>query len=508
MDPFIRCLMEADNDQAMAQCAADAAATRLTADFADVILPDMNDVLTVAAVHGWPEGCAEALLASRQRIGEGQYCDLDRQNCLAYDGRDNPAPWPIVPPPFAEQTDWRSWPALFTPVCWPYGACGFITVQRRDRPFTEADKQNLILVAQQLSLAFAKLRDLNHARQDIAETNLMYRLSALAAQRLSGPEMLQNIARILVEFFRLRHAALALLDADGTSTTVVSNYSSVNDGYDPTGYKIPRDPGSLSDIVLKTGRPLHITDIPNNPLLESVRELMEKRGTQTMLVFPLMMWGEAIGTFGLDIGEKGRVFSKVEQHLLQSVMGQISSLVENVRLQESLEQRAQEAEKLATRDSLTGLYNRRYFFDVAEREFAHARRYGRHLSLIVMDIDDFKQINDQYGHLIGDQLLREAAARMTAVIRAADLLARYGGDEFVLLLPETGRDGALVAAHRLGDVISQPIQIEQGDISVTVSLGVACLSDDHANLPHLLDEADKAMYRHKTANDHRPPTTD
>ena len=360
--------MEANDDQSMAQCAADAAVERLTADFADVILPNMDDVPAVAAVRGWPDGCAEALLASRQAVTEGPICERDCRVCLAYDGRDHPIPWPIAPPPLAAQTDWSCWPALLAPICSPDGECGMITVQRRDRSFTEEDRQNLIIIAQQLSLAFAKLRDLNYARQHIAETNLMYQLSALAAQQLRGPEMLQHIARILVEFFRLRHAGLALLDADGRSATVVSNYSSVNDGYDPTGYKIPRDPGSLSDIVLTTRQPLHITDVPTNPLLDPLRELMVKRGTQTMLVFPLMMWGEAIGTFGLDIGEEGRVFSKAEQQLLQSVMGQISSLVENVRLQESLEQRAQEAETLATRDSLTGLYNRRHFFDAAEKE--------------------------------------------------------------------------------------------------------------------------------------------
>jgi diguanylate cyclase (GGDEF)-like protein len=504
MDSYIRCLIEADNDQTMAQCAADAAVAQLTADCVDVILPNSDNALFIAAISGWPAGCAEALLASRKAMTAGQSRELD---CQAYDGCETSVPWPIVPPAPVER-ERRNWPALLAPVCWPRSPYGSLTAQRRETPFTPDEKLKLVQIGQQLTLALSKMRDLNLARQHVAETNLMYRLSALAAQQLSGPELLAEISRILVEFFRLRHAALALLDADGQTATVVSNYSSVRDGFDPIGYKIPLTPGSPTAIVLETRRPLQITDVPNSPLLEPIRDLVEQRGTQTILVFPLLMWGEAIGTFGLDIGEKGRVFSPDELHLLQAVMGQISSLVENVRLLENLEQRAREAEQLATHDSLTGLYNRRFFFEKAKEEFARAKRHGRDLALIMMDVDDFKQVNDRYGHLIGDCVLQEAAARMSVITRETDLLARYGGDEFILLLPETDYAGALVAAERLRRTISaQPAATERGPIAMRLSLGVAFLAD-HPDLSHLLDQADRNMYQEKLANEERLTTND
>jgi diguanylate cyclase (GGDEF)-like protein len=162
----------------------------------------------------------------------------------------------------------------------------------------------------------------------------------------------------------------------------------------------------------------------------------------------------------------------------------------------------QKVQDLAIRDPLTDCYNRRHFFSLAEKEVQRAIRYGRPLSLILMDIDHFKVINDQNGHQVGDHVLRQVVEQCQLSIRGIDILGRYGGEEFILLLPETNRENALLIAERLRHTIeSMEIQAKPHEmISVTISIGVACLQameKNHISLESFIEEADKALYKAK-----------
>ncbi|MFI5958437.1 GGDEF domain-containing protein [Cryptosporangium sp. NPDC051539] len=163
-----------------------------------------------------------------------------------------------------------------------------------------------------------------------------------------------------------------------------------------------------------------------------------------------------------------------------------------------------EQKRLAVTDALTGLFNRRYFDDMLRSEVARARRSGRPLSLVVLDLDHFKRINDDRGHHAGDAALVQAAARLKAVTRDADVVARFGGEEFVWLLPDTDEAGAAILAERLRSALAdRPVEIADGDpIPVTGSLGVACaigLVDDEI----LIRDADRAMYHAKATGRNR-----
>ena len=150
------------------------------------------------------------------------------------------------------------------------------------------------------------------------------------------------------------------------------------------------------------------------------------------------------------------------------------------------------------------LFRSRHFFDMAEREFERARRYRRPLSVLMFDIDRFKTVNDTYGHAVGDQALRIVANVCRDGLREIDLLGRYGGEEFVALLPENDRAGGYNAAERLrGRVAETSIHIESGALGVTISLGVATLADDVADLAALIALADGAMYGAKHAGRNR-----
>ncbi len=152
--------------------------------------------------------------------------------------------------------------------------------------------------------------------------------------------------------------------------------------------------------------------------------------------------------------------------------------------------------KLATTDPLTGLYNRRHYFDLAEQEVARSRRYGHPLACIMFDIDYFKRINDSYGHLFGDRVLKGMVWRCRENIRQVDIFARYGGDEFVILLPETGLQRSKQLTERLCHGFqNQPLKIDEREIPITLSMGVASMPGDHdLALDILLNRADEALY--------------
>ncbi len=156
-------------------------------------------------------------------------------------------------------------------------------------------------------------------------------------------------------------------------------------------------------------------------------------------------------------------------------------------------------ERLATVDPLTGLYNRRHFAELARKEIDLAVRYGRPVSFVLIDLDHFKDINDTYGHAIGDTVLKKFATQLDESLRKVDVAARYGGEEFVVLLPNITIDAAETTAERLRKIVeTTAIETEAGLMSITMSLGVTCHTGvDEQSLEILLDRADQALYESK-----------
>ncbi len=153
-------------------------------------------------------------------------------------------------------------------------------------------------------------------------------------------------------------------------------------------------------------------------------------------------------------------------------------------------------ERMATHDELTGLCNRRKLAEVMKREVERSRRYGTELSLLMLDLDHFKKVNDTYGHDFGDFVIKEFAARLLAGIRRSDFSFRFGGEEFIVLLPQTGISGALTAAEKIRALCSeQPFSGLQASISMTVSIGIASCQEHKPQQPDdLICCADRALY--------------
>lgn len=172
----------------------------------------------------------------------------------------------------------------------------------------------------------------------------------------------------------------------------------------------------------------------------------------------------------------------------------------NRELQAALEREQQSART----DELTGLHNRRHFFELAERECSVARRHGRPLSVVLIDIDHFKQINDTFGHQAGDEVLARLAGTVAAHRRSGDILARYGGEEFVLMLPETEAQSALRVAEQLrAAVAADGVDTPSGRANFTISAGVAQLGADAQTLEQLIRKADEALYAAKAQGRNR-----
>lgn len=215
------------------------------------------------------------------------------------------------------------------------------------------------------------------------------------------------------------------------------------------------------------------------------------------LALPLRLQERLMGALVVDARTSGRAFTEADLGPLGTLADTAAVAIINARL-------FAEVQLQSITDGLTGLFNRRHTFVLAEREFQRARRFGRSLSALMLDIDHFKLVNDIYGHAAGDQVIAEVANRLRASTRNIDIPGRYGGEEFVLLLPETELPGAVLLAERLRRRISgHPVSTVGGQLEVTVSVGVATSNAEVADVNALINQADAHLYTAKKAGRNR-----
>lgn len=216
------------------------------------------------------------------------------------------------------------------------------------------------------------------------------------------------------------------------------------------------------------------------------------------LAVPLADEGGRLGYLTVYTAEVAHRYADDDVRRLEDLAGRAAPAIENAR-------RFREARQLADLDALTGLHNRRYFHETLARECARAHRYSRQLSLIVFDLDDFKDVNDRIGHLAGDAVLAEAAERVREVVRSADIPCRVGGDEFAVILPESGRDQAEQLFQRIQSAVSNRAIGQAGRLKLSAGVAELGAEDDSISL---FERADDALYRAKEAGKGRAVTAD
>ena len=355
--------------------------------------------------------------------------------------------------------------------------------------FNEADEQLMMTFAGQLAVAIERVRLYQQAVQTAERRAVLYRAAQEISASLDENQVYRAIHTAVSQLMPCEDLLIALLDASRDeiqAVYMVENEQSLTPGRFPSWQ-------GLSGRAIATGKSLKIDDFTRDYTDVPVVIFGEDR-TRSALVVPLLVKGRAIGALSAQSCTIN-AYSIDDQEMLELLAAHAAIAIENARL-------FAEVQQLATHDSLTGVYNRHHFFLLSKSEVERARRYNIPLSLIILDIDNFKQVNDTFGHAMGDQVLQTVAQRCRSHLRDADLMGRYGGEEFVILLPLTDIDDSQGVAERLRQDI-ETANLETGRGTLTISLGVAVWDETCKNAEALLERADQALYMAKNAGKNR-----
>jgi two-component system cell cycle response regulator len=255
--------------------------------------------------------------------------------------------------------------------------------------------------------------------------------------------------------------------------------------------------------ALESGRPVLVEDLRTDPVYEEARREWVQEGvevvTRSAIAIPFSLRKQQRGVFFLRTTHDDQPLEEEDVAFAGTVIGAAVNAIDRAYDLESAISDRERFQELARTDALTGCYNRRALFERLEREVDRVKRYDQGLALLLVDLDNFKDVNDARGHLAGDSVLRQVGDLLRREARSVDVVARYGGDEFVVVLPETTQEGAVIFAERLRAKIGDYDFAETGaPLYVTVSVGVAAASVERPDTAEgLIARADAAMYEAK-----------
>ncbi len=317
---------------------------------------------------------------------------------------------------------------------------------------------------------------------------------------LSTEEIYHLLARRVARALSLTYCSVILArpgDRIGVVATAFENPGLRNRELDLDRYPEIR-------AALDRGQPVLIEDLAESPLYASVRDLWEREGTQiqvrSVIALPFVLDRLQAGVFFLRRTAGEPPLSTDDVEFADAVVKAAVASIQKAQLLETAKADNARLEALAHTDPLTQVLNRRAMTLRLTAELDRAKRYESVLSLLLIDLDHFKNVNDTHGHLVGDEVLRELSRLLAGAVRSVDLVARYGGEEFVVVLPETPMDGAMIFAERVREQVAEHRFVGSGgrELALTVSIGVAAFPGPEVNsVEELLACADEALYRAK-----------
>ncbi|MGB3480006.1 MAG: GAF domain-containing protein [bacterium] len=345
------------------------------------------------------------------------------------------------------------------------------------RDFSRNEIDYLVILCNQAAIALNNTELYKKLTREAQEMTLLYEVSQSFMSTLDFDKLLINILERLKNTFGYLNLAIMLVDEE-KHELYPRSYINYPDHIKKLRFKIGRD--GISGHVAETKKMYYCPDVSKDPYY-----IVGTDKAKSELCFPLMLGDRVIGTLDVESPEiKG--FTKDDMKLLSGLSAQIAVALYNSQLFE-------QTKALSLTDPLTSLPNRRSFDMFIEAEIRRAGRYHRSFSLLMIDFDNFKKYNDAFGHPAGDKILKKCCQLMKETIRDVDFLGRYGGDEFISVLPETDSTFALEVAERMRKTIAaQTIEPR-----ITLSIGIASFSQDANNKNTLIEIADDACYEAK-----------
>ncbi len=315
----------------------------------------------------------------------------------------------------------------------------------------------------------------------------------LLTRKIPLSVILQQIAERIEVLLPGRLCSILTLDPDGEHLRLAAA-PSLPDFFNRAadGLRIGPGVGSCGHAAY-TGEATIVENIATDPKWEAFQDLARRAGVAASWSYPIITSGkQVLGTFAIYARTPSTPDHNTVQ-LIETTSQLIALAIDSKRYEDRIQY-------LAHFDSLTSLPNRAQLQEQANHLLPRADRAGTSVALLFIDIDRFMHVNDSFGHAVGDTLLAMLADRLQHAVRDDDTLARFGGDEFVVMLPDTDAHGATVVAQKLIEVIKQPMRIDQVDMSVTASIGIALYPGDAKSFDELLKQADSAMHRAKRDN--------
>lgn len=330
--------------------------------------------------------------------------------------------------------------------------------------------------------------DLNELTRTIEELRAFNELGKALTSTLDVTQVIERVMEQVSALLRPTNWSLLLADeSDGSLVFEVA----VGPGAEALkGLRISPTEGIVGWVASR-GEPLLVPDVAQDERFAARFDEETRFTTRSIVAIPVRIRDRTLGVIELVNGADKPVFTERDVRVLASIADFAAIALENAR-------NFRRVEELTVVDEHTGLFNVRHLHRVLAAEVERARRYGHPVSVIFFDLDRFKRINDTHGHQVGSAILRECGELLLATLRVADVAVRYGGDEFVCVLPETGPDQGLLCAERLRRLIESTRF--QGGIELTASFGVSSFPDHGATPAELLRRADEAMYAAKEAS--------
>jgi len=373
---------------------------------------------------------------------------------------------------------------------------GVMTVDafRHHVHFPQEEIDTLTAVATQAAVVIEDARLHEKEQQQRQRAEALVKVLTATASDLSLKKVLVKVCQAVVNLSVGERCSVFLIDGDRHRLEPVM---SIGPEDDKLWHRFRNPPASVGrssrtkrffDAAVEWEKPIVVEDAKSSPLVPGW--WAKTFDTKSLVLYPLRVKDKTIGAMTVDTSHDNVSFPQEEVETLAAVAQQAAIIIENARLHEQLREQA-------ITDSLTGLFNHRHIHERLDEEFARASRNAQPLAVLMMDMDNFKFFNDTRGHLVGDEALRFAAGLFRKALRVSDIVGRYGGDEFMAVLPETSREEAERTGQRIVGLLAEhPFTLDDSGqlVPLEVSIGAASFPSDTAEKQELIALADEALY--------------